>query len=216
MPRSYRLDVLTGQATSLLQFIGRLALPYRISHHTGGHLGNFAGTVGNVTAGVDNTAFMAPTADQALAWAPGFYSAEDLSTRMTQRSFNVLSGALSQNYTSPSSRKGRIVPQPAHVRNHDLFRYFFDPGSALNGVDGFVVDRVKEGYARLRQHPRLSAGDRLRLDTHVERMAEIERKLGVIAQLGAPPAAPSTDSNIYWQHHSFPHDRSRTRSIAAS
>jgi hypothetical protein len=106
---------------------------------------------------------------------------------MTQRSFNVLSVALSQNYTSPSSCKGRMLPQPAHVRNHDLFPYSFDPGSALNGVDGFVVGGVKEGYSHLRQHPRLSGGNRLRLDTNVEHLAEIELKLGVIAQLGAPP-----------------------------
>jgi hypothetical protein len=183
-----------------------LDVPYRLGHHVGAHLGNFAATVGNITDGIDNTALMAPTIDQVIAGCPGFYTPTDLASRMTQRSFNIGRGSMSWNYTAPAAQAGRIVSQPAKVQNHEMFQFFFNPGSALNGVDGFIVDRVKLSYDRLRQNPRLSNGDRVRLDGHVERMAEIERKLAVIAALGTPPQAPQADSDVYLQGHSFPHN----------
>ncbi|MCP4499500.1 MAG: hypothetical protein GY822_05985 [Deltaproteobacteria bacterium] len=51
----------------------------------------------------------------------------------------------------------------------------------------------------------------MRLDTHVERLAEIERKLDVIGQLASAPPVPAVDSNVYWEHHSFPHDPDENR-----
>ena len=196
-------SVMTPDLVSKINILRGLDIPYRIGHHLGGHLGNFAGTVDNVTEGIDNVKFMAPTIDQVLAYAPEFYSTADLTTRMTQRSFNIDGGNLSWNYTSPGAKAGNVVSQPSFNRNLDLFQYLFDPGSAFNGIDTFLVDRIKSSYDRLKVHPRLSAGDRLRLDAHVERMSEIERKLAVVTQLGQVPDAPSTDSNTYWSASSF-------------
>jgi len=203
--------VLTPALVGKFNVLRGVDIPYRISHHVGGHLGNFAATVGNTTAGLDNTEFMAPTIDQVMAWSPDFYSAEDLASRMTRRSVHIGGGDLSWNHTAPAARAGKLVPQPAHVRNLDLFTHLFQPGSSLNGVDQFVVDRVKSSYDRLKLHPRLSYGDRLRLDAHVGRLAEIERKLSVIASLATPPAPPGTDSDLYFRHHSFPHDPTENR-----
>ncbi|MCP4499501.1 MAG: hypothetical protein GY822_05990 [Deltaproteobacteria bacterium] len=47
---------------------------------------------------------------------------------------------MSWNHTEPAARAGNVVSQPSHVRNLDLFRYLFDPGSSLNIVDGWLVD----------------------------------------------------------------------------
>lgn len=172
-----------------------LDIPYRISHHTGGHLGNFAETAGFGLAGVDSRRARTATLDQRVAWSSTFYDADDLTSRMTQRSFNVADGKMSWNFSSPSTQSGGIVRQPSSRSNIDLFRYLFDPATTYNNVDTYLVDRIKASYARLRQHPRLSYGDRNRLDQHVESMFEIERKLSVMEQLVGVPTEPAEDSS---------------------
>ena len=95
---------LTPQLAGKFNVLRGLDIPFRIGHHYGGHLGNFAGSVGNTTAGVSNLEYMTATIDQVMAYSPSFYSEADLNTRMTQRSFCVASGDSSYNFTSPSNR----------------------------------------------------------------------------------------------------------------
>ena len=68
---------------------------------------------------------------------------------------------------------------------------------------------MKSGYNRLRRHQRISRGDVIRLDQHVERMFEIERKLAVAQNVGNIPPQPATDSTTYSNNHSFWHNNSR-------
>jgi hypothetical protein len=199
-------QALTPELIAKFNILRAIDIPYRISHHSGGYLGNFAGTVGSTIASTDASKFKTATIDQVIAWSDNFYCQNDLDNLMTQRSFCTVGGDLSWNFASPSTKTGAVVKMPSHRNNQDLFRYFFDPGTAYNGVDVHIIDRIKQSYARLRANPRISKGDQMRLDQHVERMFEIERKLKVVSQLQNIPAAPTTDSDVYWNHHSFPHD----------
>ena len=180
-----------------------LDIPYRIGHHDGGYLGNFAGTLENNTGGINNDKQAAPTIDQFLAFSPTFYSQEDIDAKMTQRSFCIGSGAMSWNYTSPIKKLGDVVSQPAFTSNLALYNMLFDPGSAYNGVDAMIIDRVKENLARLKKDPRLSKNDHLRLDQHVERMFEIERKIQVAGKLPDPPSAPMEPTSPLLLDESF-------------
>ena len=167
-----------------------LDIPYRISHHSGGYLGSFADTVGQTINGVDARKFRCPTIDQFMAWEQNerFYTQEDIECRMTQRSFSLVSGEMSWNHTSPSTKTGDLVSQQQQRHNGDLFRFFFQPGTAYSGVNTFIVDRIKNSYSRLKRHPRLSKGDERRLDQHLQRMFEVERKLRVVDELVREPS----------------------------
>jgi hypothetical protein len=59
-----------------------------------------------------------------------------------------------------------------------------------------VVDRVLESYKRLRNGSRrLSQGDKLRLDQHIDAVAELQRRLGTTLAAGCTvPTRPSTDN----------------------
>ena len=99
----------------------------------------------------------------------------------------------------------------------DLFDYLFKPGTAYNGVDTAIIDRVKQSYDLLKKDPRLSKGDLLRLNQHVEQMFEVERKLKVSALIqvpnlpdhvcglegsGSAGADCKGKTSKHWDHHS--------------
>jgi hypothetical protein len=202
---------LTPGLVSKFNILRGLDIPYRISHHSGGYLGNFAGTVGQTLFGVDARAHQTATIDQVIAWSSSFYGPEDLDAKMTQRSFHVGNGAMSWNFASPSTRSGRVGTQPSHSRNQGLFDFLFDPGSAYNGIDAFIIDRVKGNYDRLKRNPRLSRGDLMRLEQHVERMFEIERKLRVVQSLSTMNLRPIEDSDDQYRNPSFGSDPTRNQ-----
>ena len=204
-------QVLTPALAAKFNILRGLDIPYRISHQIGGNLGNFAATVGNMINGLDTSAYMVPTIDQVMAYSPSFYTAADLSSRMTQNAFCVGWGSASYNYTAPAAKKGDIVGLPAYPQNSQLFDFLFEPGTAYHGVNQFIIDRVKGRYNALKADPRISVGDLQRLDQHVEMMFEVERKIQVskaLIEAGQLPAKPSFNSDLYLLHHSFPHDPS--------
>ena len=198
---------LTPELVGKFNILRGIDVPYRMGHHNGGYLGNFGETAAGTIGGSSTVGFRVPTIDQVVAWSPSFYTAADLASRMTQRSFCLGDHGLSWNHTSPATKTGKLVPQRPYRSNGGLFSLLFDPGSTYNGVDTVIIDRVKRSYDRLRRHRRLSRGDLARLDQHVERMFEIERKLTVMGEIGAPPAPPERDtsSNAITGHHTFHH-----------
>ena len=183
-----------------------LDIPYRIGHHRGGQLGNFVDVDSPFISGVPFAAYQTATIDQVMAYSDNVYSPTDRQNRMTHRSFNLVSGRFSQNFTSPSTRSGNVVQQRSHRDNLELYNHLFDPGSAFNDVNQTILDHVKNGYNRLRRHPRISRGDIARLDQHVERMFEIERKLLVAQNLQNSPEPPPVNSTRYSNNHSFWHN----------
>ena len=202
-------DRLTPALAAKFNVLKGLDIPYRIGHHRGGQLGNFADVDAAFLPGVNYAAYQVATIDQVMAYSNGVYTPEDLDRRMTHRSFNLVSGRFSQNFTSPSSRSGDVVQQPYQRDNLPLYEHLFNPASAYNGVNRTILDRVKSGYDRLRRHPRLSRGDAIRLDQHVERMFEIERKLAVANRVDDLPPQPAVSSTDHSGNHSFWHNANR-------
>ena len=174
---------LTPSLATKFNILRGVDIPYRISHHSGGHLGNFAATTGNMLMGLNTSAYMAPTIDQVMAYSPSFYSQEDFNTQMTQNSFAIGTASVSYNYTAPVAKMGKIVSQRGYYQNKELFDYLFDPGTAFHGIDKTLIDRVKGRYDALKKDPRISAGDLQRLNHHVEMMFEVERKIQVTQAL---------------------------------
>jgi hypothetical protein len=110
---------------------------------------------------------------------------------MTQRSMCINSGSLSWNYASPTSKQGQMVLQPAQTSNISLYKYLFEPGTVYKGIDGSIVDGIKGSYELLKKHPRLSKGDLVRLNGHIERMSEVERLVGLAKKFQGDDSLPS-------------------------
>jgi hypothetical protein len=159
-----------------------LDVPFYIAHNTGLHLGNYARNDGNGGDGGAVQAFPRPTIDQIMAWSPNFY--DDLSS-VRERSMVMSSRPVSWNYSDPEKQGGTID----NVRGYDSSRALFDKifvapdtGPAPRPL---IVDRVLESYKNLRNgNRRLSAADKQRLDDHMARIAELERKLTAGASCG--------------------------------
>jgi len=89
---------------------------------------------------------------------------------------------VSWGYSSPSQQQGDIVPLLNARSSLTLFQDMFKPASGSDRSP--VVDRVLENYRQLRDGAfgdarRLSAVDRQRLDDHMDRLHELERRLTV-------------------------------------
>ena len=159
-----------------------LDVPFYIAHNTGLHLGNYARNDGNGGDGGAVQKDPRPTIDQIMAWSPSFY--DDLSS-VRERSMVMSSRPVSWNYSDPEKRAGTID----NVRGYDSSRALFDKvfvapdtGPAPRPL---IVDRVLESYKNLRNgNRRLSAADKQRLDDHMARIAELERKLTAGASCG--------------------------------
>lgn len=182
--RTYLSQILNGPSGALtsniiqkMNVLRGLDIPFYIAHHTGGHLGNYARNDGNGTDGQTIQDSYMPTIDQLMAWSSNFY--QDLST-ITERSLILGShGRYSYNWSNPTTRSGTIEATPHHSDIHNLFeRIFATEGVQSTAPDTFVVDRVIENYRALRfSNKRLSAMDAQRLDDHMDRLFELQRRL---------------------------------------
>jgi hypothetical protein len=163
-----------------------LDVPFYISHNTGLHLGNYARNDGNGADGKAVQSDPRPTIDQLLAWSTSFYP--DLGS-IKERAMVMGSQQISYNWSNPSSKSGNIENVRATGSSRDLFdRVFVASGAtpAPAPTRAPVVDKVLESYRSLRNgNRRLSAADKQRLDDHMDRLAELERKLTTTA----PPVA---------------------------
>jgi hypothetical protein len=165
-----------------------LDVPFYIAHNTGLHLGNYARNNGDGNDGKAVQGDPRPTIDQLLAWSTSFYP--DLGS-IKERAMVMGSQQLSFNWSNPSSKSGNIENVRGTGSSRDLFeRVFVASGTAPPTPEGParapVVDKVLESYRSLRNgNRRLSAADKQRLDDHMDRLAELERKLNA----AAPPIA---------------------------
>lgn len=179
-----------------------LDIPFYISHHGGGHLGNYAGNDG--VGGNDAKAAQAQpnvTIDQQMAWSPSFYrSLSGVRERFVFLSKGHPNFGHSYTWSSPSTRSGTIERTRATSNFGLLFDRLFGGGTGA-GTPGTpaprapIVDGVLDAYRSLRQsNARLANEDRQRLDDHMDRMAELQRRLAQAppAQACATPARPST------------------------
>lgn len=173
---------LTQPLVQKMNVLRGLDVTFYLAHHRGGHLGNYADNDGNGSDGKAVQATPRPTIDQVLAWSKDFYP--DLAS-IKERSIVMGSKGMSHGYTSPGTQSGDvqfIAPQNDSLA---VFNKIFvappDPGMQRPPI----VDRVLADYQRLRNgNKRLSAADKQRLDDHIDRINELDRKLSVTAQCG--------------------------------
>ena len=123
-------QLMTPVLASKFNILRGLDIPYNMGHHEGVHLGNFAGHFTQAAGGIPSKVYLNPTIDQVMAFAPNFYSPEDLSAKMTQRSFRLGPNYMSWNYTSPSTKTGRVKKLPTTISRQRADGY------------GYPADRV--------------------------------------------------------------------------
>jgi hypothetical protein len=185
-------SVLTDSLVSKLNVLRGFDVTCNISHHTGGYLGNFARTD---TAGLPLTDI--PTIDQVMAYSPSFYP--DLSS-IRKRSMHI-GHVCSYGWSNPETKSGRIQPVPTSFSSKALFDDIFVQPTQQDNPRVPVVDRVLESYRKLRSGAfgdarRLSAADRQRLDDHLARLAELERRVNVVASCsGVQAPSRNVDQN---------------------
>lgn len=183
--------VLTPELAAKINLIRGLDVTFYLAHHRGGHLGNYAENDGN---GADGPVLEhRPTIDQVMAWSDNFYP--DLTTTL-ERSLVIGANGMSADYSSPSTRSGPVQNITPEQSSLVLFNKIFVPQEDPTEVRPPIVDRVLEDYNRLRQsNKRLSSEDRRRLDDHIDRVDELQRKLNVLLSCGdiQEPTQSSTD-----------------------
>lgn len=171
-----------------------LDVPWYIAHHTGGHLGNFARNDGNGgDGGLAQTNAQRRTIDQVMAWSPGFYP--DL-TNVRERAL-VLSGRTSYQFENPSMGTGAIQEiAPTASTPRELFNRLFPSTGTQPRAP--IIDKVLENYRRLRGSARISAADKVRLDDHIQRVDELQRRINTMVSCTAPsaPASPYATASM--------------------
>ncbi len=193
---------LTPERVAKLNVIRGIDATFYIGHHRGGHLGNYASNDGNGTDGREMWEHPRPTIDQVMAWSDHFHP--DLST-ILERSM-IIGDDISYGWSSPSTQSGSIQPMPPEFSSLALFNRIFVPEEDVQTPRPPVVDRVLGSYRSLRQsNQRLSAEDRQRLDEHIERLDELQRRLAVQVACGDVPT-PGTDSQEIRGSSSYPFD----------
>ena len=167
-------SVLTDRLLARMNILRGIDIPWYIQHYDGAHLGNFASNDGSGADGLRMFAYPCPTIDQVLAWSTAFYPS---ASSIVERSVHAGVRAMSWDHTSPSVRSGPIQERYAENSSYQVFLRLFRPSEAYGNLTDTLVDKVVEDFQRLRAHSRLSSEDGRRLDAHVERLFELERKL---------------------------------------
>ncbi len=150
-------------------------VPFYISHNTGLHLGNYARNDGNGGDGLAVQSSPRPTIDQILAFSSTFYPD---TTNIRERAMVMSTRPISWNYSDPAAKAGTIESVRGVEGSRELFDRVFGTQMAQGTSRPPIVDRVLESYQRLRNgNQRLSTADKQRLDDHMARIAELQRKL---------------------------------------
>ena len=183
---------LTPALVAKMNVLWGLDVPFYIAHNTGLHLGNYARNDGNGNDGRAVQAFPRPTIDQIMAWSPSFYP--DLS-KIRERALVMGNRPVSWGYSDPAVPTSSINSVLGYTSSLDLFNKVFVPPTTGAPTRTPIVDRVLANYKRLRNgNTRLSAADRTRLDDHIARIAELERKLTATATTSCGNVAVPTDN----------------------
>lgn len=192
--------LLTDALAAKMNVVRGLGIMTYMGHHSGGHLGNFGRNDGNPFQ-------LVPTIDQVMAWSDSFYP--DLGG-VVQRSVHVDTRrdggfGVSWGYTDPASQAGSVVELPNERSAQDLFDRLFGDVSSEPPPDAPrrpLVDRVLDHYrgmtsGRFGDAGRISAADRRRLDEHMDRMSELQRRLGTRSRVSCgAPVRPEPDAGF--------------------
>jgi Protein of unknown function (DUF1552) len=186
--------VLTGASNVLTdRLIGKMnvLLGFDIPLYLGHSRGNTLGHNGESDQGPKDLRPMA-TIDQLMAWSPKFYPN---TTGVTQRSITPFD-RVSFGWSNPQAGSGTVQTVSTTNNTLQLFDSLFagvkppTPGTPPPVKRPSVVDRILESYKSLRaSNRRLSMEDRRRLDEHIVKLNELDRR---IRDSSAPPPAMCT------------------------
>jgi hypothetical protein len=162
-------------------------VPFYLAHNTGGALGNYARNDGNGSDGtLAQTNAQRRTIDQIMAWSNAFYP--DLAS--VRQRVMITNGRASYNYANPATKSGAIQEVTGLDTPNQLFDALFPQTGAAPRAP--IVDKVLASYQTLRASPKLSAADKTRLDDHMQRLAEVQRRFnttitcGTVTRPGSP------------------------------
>lgn len=193
-------SVLTDKLLGKMNVLTGFDIPMYLGHQSGAHLGNYVRS----DQGPQNLRPF-PTIDQVMAYSSKFYPTLD---GITKRS--VVSGynfrGISWGWSNPAAQSGTIQKAEVTTQTKDLFSQLFTGAKTPTTTPApakrpLIVDRILSNYKTLRQsNRRLSPDDRRRLDDHVARLSELERRVGGVGP-GAVSAscdtkAPSMEANL--------------------
>jgi hypothetical protein len=204
-------SVLTDKLVAKMNVLRGLDIPFYIAHHTGGHLGNYARNDGNGSEGKSVQGDPWPTIDQVMAYSSAFYP--DLGGIKERSLYMGTRPGMSWGWSSPTTRTGTVQEVKAEASSLALFnRIFVPPPTPGTNPRKPIVDRVIENYRSLRNgNRRLSPADRQRLDDHLDRLAELQRRLTVTRPASCGGVArPTDDSNKVGYSYQDP-DKSRRK-----
>ncbi|MFK7930702.1 MAG: DUF1552 domain-containing protein [Myxococcota bacterium] len=169
--------VLSPGLVSRMNVMRGFDVPFYLAHHRGGHLGNYAENDGNGGDGQAVQNHPMPTIDQVLAWSNEFYPD---TSGILERSLVLGGRSMSAGHADPNDPRTSIGNLPNDWDSRAVFRRIFRARDANPRRP--VVDLVIEDYQRLRDSDRrISSADRDRLNQHMERLYELERKLNATA-----------------------------------
>ncbi len=195
-------DHLTPAVAQKMNILRGIDVPYNIGHQGGINLGNIGASAVGISEGLKQS-YATPTIDQKMAYSQNFYSEEELSSRVLRRSF-VIGNGISYGYSQASTQSGAIIKTQGFESSNVLFNYLFNGARSLSGWNASLLNRVYDQYRRMLRHPRLASADRVRLEQHMTRMADLERLLSVSGNLeGEMPSGPGTsgDSQAYHRNN---------------
>lgn len=168
-----------------------LGVPFYGFHHAGGHLGNWA-TIQSNPHGLSDR----PTIDTLIAYSSEFYERTPLVRVMLCGRDDPEVGAASWGYENPRVKRGPVVRSAPAGSSLRLFeRIYAAPGGEVAGQPQALVDRVLADYQRLRADPRISRGDRQRLEAHIAQLHELDTKLAGVPR-SCPESAPVADNTL--------------------
>lgn len=186
---------LTDRIVSKMNVLRGFDIPWYIAHNTGGFLGNYADCLGS---GGNNNPM--PTIDQLMAWSDKFYrTTSGIKVRTMVMGDRTGFNGHSWNYSNPAQRSGTIQALEIERSAQSMFSKIFVAPSTTPAPMARkpIVDRVIENYRSLRNSDRrLSVDDKRRLDDHMGRLAELQRRVGDATPRScgnvAKPASDST------------------------
>jgi len=184
--------VLTPSIVAKMNILRGLDIPMAMGHNFGAALGYYD---------ADHQAPKDPraTIDQVLAYSPAFYPSLGSVKRHSVAISKANSGAF--GYRTPGMRSSGV--STSAIAGTESAQGLFDTllagtmsSPAVQNPRVPVVDRVLDSYKRLRDGTkRLSPEDKLRLDQHINAVAELQRGLKAPLAVGCQvPQRPTTDN----------------------
>ena len=185
-----KASVLTPTLVSKMNILRGLDFPLYMGH-------NFGAALGYYDFDKQRPGSPRATIDQVMAYSPAFYPSV---ASVRKRSVAIAASGTSSGswgYNTPGVRSSGVASSSISGTESSLglFDTLLAGTNSPDSPRAPVVDKVLESYRRLRNgNGRLSAEDRMRLDQHIDAVAELQRRLETTSTGCQVPPRPTTDN----------------------